>query len=612
MFKISCIVKIFYQKYVNVLNLTKIFFVQIKDYKTIAAFEDFTVKIYDGKLGYKDLLKLTGEMPKNIEHIEVVYNNTDFGDFYEYSKKQVAKMFGSEFEQGSPIVNFLKNGNEIEIQNAIGTLKNGEQVYYSKDKLEWCMGYEKGGELDDREETYKKWKSLVNMSKSELENFYNSGEGKKAGLSSSEAKNLGIHSGRESARWIMKMKDTPKSEWTPTMWKWAKRQISFISRMSGNKGGLYDDKGNKTRKHTSLLIWGHNPKKHKSGGTISQTPAPKKDKVYGSKVNVEGSSKDTKSAKEIKFDAKTLLSINNKVKEHNKQHPDKKVTLATAKAVVRRGMGAYSSTHRPTISGGKPNSRVAWGLARLNAFMYKIVHGKSKSGKYSQDDDLINELGYKVKSYANGGEVSDIKSFNDWFVNWYKNGVCKKMNIIISVPNKLTNLLKADEDNAMILDLFEKTDQSIDEKKYMDEMLDKADQYGVILYAKHNPSYQMFGFEQTPDNYIKRLPNLYEYGGDVKKLIQLPDVQASEEALARVLEMQGYKLERENYSKGGIFKSYKKIEQIAKEKNISLSYAKIKLRKGMKVESEHSNDKKVQEIIALQHLDEDIKYYDKK
>lgn len=110
-----------------------------------------------------------------------------------------------------------------------------------------------------KQETYKKWKSLVNMSKSELEKFYNSEEGKEAGLSSSEAKEKGIDSGRESARWIMKMKDTPVAEWTNDMWRWSRKQISFISRMRGNKGGLYDDKGNKTRKHTSLLIWGHNP-----------------------------------------------------------------------------------------------------------------------------------------------------------------------------------------------------------------------------------------------------------------------------------------------------------------------------------------------------------------
>ena len=81
------------------------------------------------------------------------------------------------------------------------------------------------------------------------------------------------------------MKDTPKDEWTPTMWDWANRQISFISRMKGNKGGLYDDKGNKTRKHTSLLIWGHNPEKFEGGGEIEDTKesilkAKDKDYVY--------------------------------------------------------------------------------------------------------------------------------------------------------------------------------------------------------------------------------------------------------------------------------------------------------------------------------------------
>lgn len=151
----------------------------------------------------------------------------------------------------------------------------------------------------------------------------------------------------------------------------------------------------------------------KGGRTIAQTPAPKKDQVKGSDVNKKSSSKDLSSAKLIKFDEKTLDAIKNKVKEHNGEHPDKKINLSSAKAVVRRGMGAYSKSHRPTISGGKPNSRVAWGLARLNAFTYKIVNGKSKSGKYSQDDDLIDELGFKVANYNNGGEMSkDIRCIN--------------------------------------------------------------------------------------------------------------------------------------------------------------------------------------------------------
>lgn len=137
---------------------------------------------------------------------------------------------------------------------------------------------DEGKKLDAQ--TYSEWKRLVNMTKSELENFYNSVEGKKAGLTTSQAKEQGIDSGRESARWIIKMKEIPYKEWSSDMWRWAKKQINFIKRMSGMRGRLYDDKGNKTRKHTALLIWGHNPeqkfakggglRKFKGGGELSK------------------------------------------------------------------------------------------------------------------------------------------------------------------------------------------------------------------------------------------------------------------------------------------------------------------------------------------------------
>lgn len=122
--------------------------------------------------------------------------------------------------------------------------------------------YAKGGNisLQEREELYEKWKDKVNMTASELRSFYNSKEGKEAGLSKAEADKLGIKSGRESARWILKMKETPIHQWTPEMIDWASRQISFISRMSGVRGKLYkNDKP--TRKLTALKIWGHNPEK---------------------------------------------------------------------------------------------------------------------------------------------------------------------------------------------------------------------------------------------------------------------------------------------------------------------------------------------------------------
>lgn len=122
---------------------------------------------------------------------------------------------------------------------------------------------EKESEKDiPNEELYNKWKSFINMTVKELKTFMDSEEGKKAGLSKSEAKKEGIHSGRQSASWLLKMipigktfKDAEKN-WTPEMWYWCKRQFTFNSRMSKMKGDLIDENGNKTRKYLALLIWG--------------------------------------------------------------------------------------------------------------------------------------------------------------------------------------------------------------------------------------------------------------------------------------------------------------------------------------------------------------------
>lgn len=138
--------------------------------------------------------------------------------------------------------------------------------------LQNSSSFEKGGILTDAEKTelYQEWNDLVNMSSSELQNYYDSEEGKNSGLSAAEAKKLSIKSGRESARWIIKMKNISPSSWTSEMWQWAKRQVSFIKRMKGVKGDLYSYNNQKTRKHKALLIWGHNPEKYAKGGLINK------------------------------------------------------------------------------------------------------------------------------------------------------------------------------------------------------------------------------------------------------------------------------------------------------------------------------------------------------
>ena len=122
------------------------------------------------------------------------------------------------------------------------------------------------------EEVWKKWKQLVNMKASEFKSFFDSEDAKDAGMKQKDADEAGIDSGKESAKKLLLMIPSGTSfklasqTWTPDMWNWARKQISFISRMKGMrkriKGNPFEDeKGDMTRWLKSLLIWGHDPRK---------------------------------------------------------------------------------------------------------------------------------------------------------------------------------------------------------------------------------------------------------------------------------------------------------------------------------------------------------------
>ena len=124
---------------------------------------------------------------------------------------------------------------------------------------------------EDKMEIYRLWKQLINMSATEILEFATSPEGKSAGLSRRESAKTGIRSGRDSAVALIRM--IPKGRglvaalenWTPAEWRWAKAQVSFIRRMIGMKkrmkGDPYFRNGRMTRWLSSLLIWGHDPRK---------------------------------------------------------------------------------------------------------------------------------------------------------------------------------------------------------------------------------------------------------------------------------------------------------------------------------------------------------------
>lgn len=132
--------------------------------------------------------------------------------------------------------------------------------------------------------------------------------------------------------------------------------------------------------------------KRRGRKSAAQTPAPQKERVYGSSKNPVGSAASKTSASKIELSDSIVKTLEDKQNDFNDNHPTKKVSLATLKAVMRRGMGAYSTSHRPTITGGAPNSRQAWGFARVNKFLKKYAGQKVKAA-YVQDDDLMAKGG---------------------------------------------------------------------------------------------------------------------------------------------------------------------------------------------------------------------------
>jgi hypothetical protein len=136
--------------------------------------------------------------------------------------------------------------------------------------------------------------------------------------------------------------------------------------------------------------------------SASSTPAPLVDRIRGSRKNKAGSAESKKSAQGIKLNASIIAGLTKKAKEYNDKHPKNKVSVTTLKAVMRRGMGAYSSSHRPTITGGAPNTRQAWAYARVNAFLRK-KGGQGAKPTYVQDNDLLE----------NGGTIESFKKVKE-------------------------------------------------------------------------------------------------------------------------------------------------------------------------------------------------------
>jgi len=112
--------------------------------------------------------------------------------------------------------------------------------------------------------------------------------------------------------------------------------------------------------------------------------APPGDRIKGSESNRPKSSESQSSARSIEFSEATEKALQNKVEKNNEDASTaKKTSLATLKAVYRRGAGAFSSSHRPGMT------RNQWAMARVNAFLYLLNNGAPENKSYVSDNDLL-------------------------------------------------------------------------------------------------------------------------------------------------------------------------------------------------------------------------------
>jgi len=149
-------------------------------------------------------------------------------------------------------------------------------------------------------------------------------------------------------------------------------------------------------------------KKDARSRKVSATPAKPSERISGSSRNREGSSASVSSASGIQLSQEQVRALATKAREHNARmreanKPAWSMTSTNAlKAVMRRGMGAFSSSHRPNVT-----SRQQWGMGRVNAFLVMLEKGRPKNPKYTTDNDLLKDGHPWKKGRSAGGTKSD-------------------------------------------------------------------------------------------------------------------------------------------------------------------------------------------------------------
>lgn len=153
------------------------------------------------------------------------------------------------------------------------------------------------------------------------------------------------------------------------------------------------------------------PNSKKSARRLAATPAKPSERVQGSDTNAAGSAASVTSGKDITLSPEQEKVLLVKAREHNAKMREQgkpawaMTTGSTLKVVMRRGMGAFSSSHRPDVS-----SRQQWGMGRVNAFLKMLETGRPNNRRYTTDNDLLKD-GHPWKRRAKAAEAGlQIKS----------------------------------------------------------------------------------------------------------------------------------------------------------------------------------------------------------
>lgn len=105
-----------------------------------------------------------------------------------------------------------------------------------------------------KDQIWDEWTDLVNMTKSELEEWLDTEESKSVGDSDS-----GESTGHKSGRRIVEIKDTRKDDLTDDQWDHMATVVGYVKRHL-SQGGPDDDVKHSAWRY-SLMNWGHDPLK---------------------------------------------------------------------------------------------------------------------------------------------------------------------------------------------------------------------------------------------------------------------------------------------------------------------------------------------------------------